>query len=164
MALNHSHQALRTDGRQYLIYDAETCSAVLRALEASAVYMYGKWLESIAGGLPTPVKSSVGTIGSVLKQMADARMEINSETTKNPERYNEVPRELVMAQRNLDLFARWVNDRNSVPYDQVVAAMDEVAGAIQYIHQRTMELPTGTDHPRWTAREVSGVPCKTCGR
>ena len=149
--------ALRTDDRQWLIYDPHTVDMVFKALEASALFMYGNWLQELAKKMPSGLSGNIGQVGVVLAKMGDARQQIQAGLAPN-----EVSDELVQAQRGLDVFHRWLKDHNSVPFDRVVDVIDQVAGAMTYMDERTVD--TGTDHPRWNSRLVSGQPCKECGR
>jgi hypothetical protein len=149
--------SLRTDDRQWLIYDPNTVSLVFKALEASSLVMFGGWLQRRAGSLPEALSGNVGTTGAILSKMGGARQEIHAGLAPN-----DVPDALVEVQRGLDLFIRWLNDPSSVPFDVVVDIMDQIAAAMAYMDQRTYD--TGTNHPRWNSRLVSGDPCGECGR
>lgn len=149
--------ALRTDDRQWTIYDPHTVEQIFKALEASALVMFGAWLQHRAGTLPAALHTNVGVIGSALHDMGEARQQIQAGLAPN-----DVPDELVHAQRGLDLFMRWLKDPSSVPIEKVEGVMDEMAGAMQYMNKRTHD--TGTNHPRWNSRLVSGESCKECGR
>ena len=148
--------ALRTDERQWLIYDPHTVDMAFKALEASALFMYGNWLQSMAKRLPTELSTNIGQIGVVIAKIGDARQQIQAGLAPN-----DIPDELVEAQRGLDLFHRWLED-NNVPMGEVVEVIDQLAGAMTYLDQRTHD--TGTNHPRWNSRLVSGQSCESCGR
>lgn len=146
--------ALTQDDRQWLIYDPNTVDSVLKAIEASALVMYGAWLQGMATRLPSTLADSVGTLGVVTSKIGESRQQIQAGLS-----VNDVPDELVAAQRALDELAKWLQDRSTpVP----VGAIDELAGAMKYLDERTMD--TGTNHPRWNSRIVSGQPCESCGR
>lgn len=148
---------LRTDDRQWTIYDPHTVEQVFKALEASALVMFGGWLQLKAGKMPSALRDNVGVVGSALSDMGEARQQIQAGLAPNV-----VTDELVNAQRGLDVFMQWVQDPSSVPIEKVSAVMDEIAGAMSYMNQRTHD--TGTNHPRWNSRLVSGQPCESCGR
>ena len=149
--------ALRTDDRQWTIYDPNTVDMVFKALEASALVMFGGWLQQRAASLPASLASNIGTIGTVMSNIGEARQQIQAGLASN-----EVLDELVEAQRGWDLFVRWLHNPTSVPIDQVEGIVDQVAAAMQYMDTRTRD--TGTDHPRWNSRLVSGQLCESCGR
>jgi len=149
--------ALRTDDRQWIIYDPHTVDMVFKALEASALFMYGNWLQEMSKKMPAALAENIGQVGIVLAKMGEARQQIQAGLAPN-----EVPDELVEAQRGLDLFHRWLKNPNSVPFDKVADIIEQVAGAMTYMDERTSD--TGTNHPRWNSRLVSGQPCKECGR
>lgn len=148
---------LRTDDRQWLIYDPHTVDMVFKALEASALITFGAWLQQRAAALPASLASNIGTIGVVMSNIGEARQQIQAGLAPN-----EVSDELVEAQRGWDLFVRWLQDSASVPIGQVEGVVDQIAAAMQYMDSRTHD--TGTNHPRWNSRLVSGQPCKECGR
>ncbi|KKK71706.1 hypothetical protein LCGC14_2911250 [marine sediment metagenome] len=148
---------MRTDDRQFLIYDPHTVDMVFKALEASAVYMYGAWLQRRASSLPSALGDNVGTVGAILSKIGDARQQIQAGLAPN-----DVPDELVHAQRGWDLFVRWLHDPTSVPFNEVVDAVDQVAGAMVYVDQQTQD--TGTNHPWYFSLLVAGQSCKECGR
>lgn len=149
--------ALRTDGRQWLIYQPDTVEAVFKALQASALVMYGAWLQQRAATLPAALSGNVGQIGAVLGKVGDARQQIQAGLAPN-----DVPDELVAAQRGWDTFVRWLHNPSNNDVDMVAQAVDEIAGAVTYMDQRTLD--TGTNHPRWNSRLVSDQPCESCGR
>ncbi len=148
---------LRQDERQWLIYDPNTVELVFKALEASALVMYGEWLQMRAKGSGSLIGESMARIGTVLSKMGDARQQIQAGLAPN-----DVPDELVEAQRGLDLLNRWLQNPNSVSASKVAEVVDQIAAAMTYMDERTKD--TGTNHPRWNSRLVSGQPCKSCGR
>jgi hypothetical protein len=148
---------LRSDDRQWTIYDPHTVEQVFKALEASALVMFGGWLQLKAGKMPSTLRTNVGVVGSALSDMGEARQQIQAGLAPNV-----VTDELVNAQRGLDVFMQWIQDPSSVPMEEVSAVMDEIAGAMAYMNERTHD--TGTNHPRWNSRLVSGQPCGSCGR
>jgi hypothetical protein len=119
--------------------------------------MFGAWLQHRAGKLPSELRDNIGVIGSALSNMGEARQQIQAGLAPN-----DVPDELVNAQRGLDLFMCWLQDPTSVPVEKVEEVMDEMAGAMAYMNERTHD--TGTNHPRWNSRLISGQPCESCGR
>lgn len=149
--------ALRSDDKQWLIYDPHTVEQTFKALEASALVMFGGWLQLRAQTLPVALGGNVGSLGASLGKMGHARQQIQAGLAPN-----DVSDELVEAQRGLDLFVRWLRDPSSVPYEKVVDVMDQITAAIAYLSERTSE--TGTNHPRWNSRLVSGESCESCGR
>ena len=148
---------LRTDPTQFMIYDPETVGLVFDALDAAALVMMGAWMTKAARTEPPSIASPLNNIGAILNRIGDARQQINAGLAPN-----DVPDALVHAQRLWNLYATWRDNPGSVPQENVVAALDELSGAMTYLDQRTHE--TGTDHPRWNARTVSGQPCDKCGR
>lgn len=153
--------ALRSDLRQWLIYDPQTVEDVLDVLEASALVMFGSWLQQRARNLPTVVGDNLGTLGSVLWEIGNARQQINAGLAPT-EHLNEATDTHVAAQQGWDKFVRWIQGDTSIPVEDVAAVIDEISGAAAYLHQRTTE--TGTNHPRWVSRLVAGRPCSSCGR
>ncbi len=150
--------ALRTDNRQWMIYDPESVAAAFEAMNAAALVMFGAWLQKPSSQVPTrELRDSLGIIGNVLFKVGEARQQINAGLAPN-----DVPDVLVNAQELWNVIAEWRENPNKVPYFKVVEAADQIAGALTYLDQRTME--TGTDHPRWNSRIISGQPCKECGR
>ena len=149
--------ALRTDDRQWIIYDPHTVDMVFKAVEASALVMFGAWLQKIAATLPTEVAGNVGRIGVVLSKIGDARQQIQAGLASN-----DVPDELVEAQRGLNEFMRYLENGASADFDRMVRSLDEIAAAMTYLDERTSG--TGTNHPRWNSRLVSGQSCDKCGR
>jgi len=149
--------ALRTDDRSWMIYDPASVAAAFEAMVAAALIMFGAWLQKPSANVPSELRDSLGTIGSVLFKVGEARQQINAGLAPN-----DVPDVLVNAQGLWNVIARWREDPRLVPMEQVVEAADQIAGALTYLDQRTME--TGTDHPRWNSRIVSGQPCRECGR
>jgi len=148
---------LRDDLRQFTIYDPETVTAAFDALDAAALVMFGAWLERAAARVPSQARDDLGVIGTTLSNIGDARQQINAGLAPN-----DVPDRLVAAQRMWDVVSRWNRDPRSVPESTLVEVVDQFAGAMAYLNQRTMD--TGTNHPRWNSRIVSGQPCETCGR
>jgi hypothetical protein len=148
---------LRSDERQWMIYDPNTVDMVFKALEAAALVHLGAALQRRAGKLPAALAENIGNIGVALWKFGDARQQIQAGLAPN-----DVPDQLVHAQRGWDEFNKWLEDPTSVPIERVAQAVDEIAGAIVYMDQRIYE--TGTNHPRWNSRLVSGQPCNECGR
>ncbi len=148
---------LRTDSRQFMIYDPETVLLVFEALDAASIVMMGAWMRKAASTEPPSISDPLNNIGSILSRIGDSRQQINAGLTAQ-----DVPDQLVHAQRLWNLYAKWRDNSGSVPQENLVAALDELSGAMTYLDQRTHE--TGTDHPRWNARAVSGQPCTKCGR
>lgn len=148
---------LRTDPTQFMIYDPETVGLVFEALDAAALVMMGAWMQRSAAQEVRSIGDPLNNIGGIIGRIGEARQQINAGLAPN-----DVPDALVHAQRLWNLYAQWRANSGSVPQENVVAALDELSGAMTYLDQRTHE--TGTDHPRWNARMVSGQPCKTCGR
>ena len=56
---------MRTDDRQWLIYDPNTVDMVFKACEASALAMFGDWMQQRAATLPSVIASTVGRSGVV---------------------------------------------------------------------------------------------------
>lgn len=149
--------ALRTDDRQWLIYDPESVASTFEALNAAALVMFGAWLQRPSPNVPQEMQDHLGNIGSIMFKIGEARQEINAGLAPN-----DVPDKLVHAQRLWNKIAVWRKDPRKLPLEIVIEAADELSAAITYLDQRTMD--TGTDHPRWNSRIVSGQPCKECGR
>lgn len=149
--------ALRTDDRQWMIYDPESVAAAFEAMNAAALVMFGAWLQRLSSNTPKELEEHLGNIGSILYKIGEARQQINAGLASN-----DVPDELVRAQKAWDIIARWRDNHGGLPIEAVIAAADELSAALTYLDQRTME--TGTDHPRWNSRIVSGIPCRECGR
>ena len=149
--------ALRTDDRQWMIYDPESVAAVFEALNAAALVMFGAWLQRPSDNVTKAMADHLGNMGSILYKIGEARQEINAGLAPN-----DVPDQLVHAQQAWNKVALWRADPRSVQVETVLHALDELDGALTYLDQRTME--TGTDHPRWNSRIVSGQPCGECGR
>jgi hypothetical protein len=148
---------LRQDDRQFMIYDPSTVSFVFEALNAAALVMFGAWLQRVAGRSPSTIKDNLGQIGAVVANIGEARQQINAGLAPN-----NVPDRLVTAQRSWDAFSRWVQDPSSVSEDHIADVIDQFSGAMAYLNERTHD--TGTNHPRWNSRIVSGQPCESCGR
>ena len=149
--------ALRTNDESWMIYDPESVAAAFEAMNAAALVMFGAWLQKPSANVPSELRDSLGTIGSVLFKVGEARQQINAGLEPN-----DVPDVLVNAQGLWNVIAEWRENPRLVPMEKVVEAADQIAGALTYLDQRTME--TGTDHPRWNSRIVSGQPCIECGR
>ncbi len=148
---------LRSDDSQWLIHDPESVAAVFEALNAAALVMFGAWLQKLSPNVPTKMQDHLGNIGSILYKIGEARQQINAGLAPN-----DVPDVLVHAQKAWNVIALWRQDPLSVPFEAVERAADELSAALTYLDQRTME--TGTDHPRWNSRIISGQPCGECGR
>ena len=149
--------ALRTDENSWMIYDPESVAAVFEAMNAAALVMFGAWLQKTSPNTPVELEDSLGNIGSILHKIGEARQQINAGLAPN-----DVPDELVRAQETWNVIARWRDDYGGMPIEAVIKAADDLSAALTYLDQRTME--TGTDHPRWNSRIVSGIPCRECGR
>ena len=149
--------ALRTDDRQWIIYDPHTVDMVFKAVEASALVMFGAWLERRAATLPAEIASNVGKIGVVLSKIGFARQQIQAGLAPNV-----VPDELIEAQRGLNEFMLYLDNGSSADWGRLVSSLDQIAAAMSYLDERT--TGTGTNHPRWNSRLVSGEPCDKCGR
>ncbi len=149
--------ALRTDDRQWIIYHPDTVDMVFQAMQAAALVQFGAWLERRARSLPSQLRGNIGTIGKIVSDIGDARQQINAGLAPN-----DVPDSLVEAQRGWDRFNVWLRDPKSVPISEVADVADQVAAALAYLNERTRD--TGTNHPRWNSRLVSGQPCGECGR
>ena len=149
--------ALRADDRQWLIYEPHTVDMVFKALEASALVLFGAWMQRRAATLPADIASNVGKIGVVLSKIGDARQQIQAGLSPNV-----VPDELVEAQRGLNEFMLFLDNETSADFDRLVKSLDEIAAAMAYLDERTSG--TGTNHPRWNSRLVSGQSCDKCGR
>lgn len=148
---------LRTDERQFLIYDPNTVDHVFKAVEAAAVFMFGAWLQRKAALYPTQISDNMGTIGTILSKAGKKRMEIQAGLAAN-----DVPDELVRAQRMWNIVQQWNRQPGSVPESEVVEVLDQFAGALAYLDQRNQS--TGTNHPKWNSGLVSGQICESCGR
>lgn len=149
--------ALRTDEKQWIIYQPDTVGLVFQAMQAASLVQFGAWLERRAKSLPHQLRDNIGTIGKIMSDIGDARQQINAGLAPN-----DVPDGLVEAQRGWNRFVLWLRDPKVVPIDEVEDVVDQIAAAMVYLNQRTHE--TGTNHPRWNSRLVSGQPCKECGR
>ena len=149
--------ALRADDRQWLIYEPHTVDMVFKALEASALVLFGAWMQRRAATLPAEIASNVGKIGVVLSKIGEARQQIQAGLSPN-----EVPDELVEAQRGLNEFMLYLDNGVSADWGRLVSSLDEIAAAMTYLDERTSG--TGTNHPRWNSRLVSGQSCDKCGR
>ena len=149
--------ALRTNDRSWMIHDPETVAAVFEAMNAAALVMFGAWLQQTSPNVSVELREHLGNMGSILYKIGEARQEINAGLASN-----DVPDQLVWAQEAWNVIALWRENRGGMPIEAVVKAADELSAALTYLDQRTME--TGTDHPRWNSRIVSGQPCTECGR
>jgi len=149
--------ALRTDDRQWVIYNPDAIDMVFQAMQAAALVQFGAWLERRARSLPSQLQDNIGTIGKIVSDIGEARQLINAGLA-----LNDVPDELVMAQRGWDRFNVWLRDPSLVPVSEVEDIVDQFAAAMAYLNERTHD--TGTNHPRWNSRLVSGQPCGECGR
>ena len=147
---------LRKDDAQFLIYDPNTVTHIAEVVQAAALVMFGAWLERRADKSTPTMRNSMGTIGVVASKWGEARKEINAGLAPN-----DVSDELVRATRMWDVVDRWIS---GIPTDPAVveSVLEQFAGAMAYLDERTHE--TGTNHPRWNSRIVSGQPCKSCGR
>jgi hypothetical protein len=132
-------------------------AAVFEALNAAALVMFGAWLQRPSPNVPTEMQDHLGNIGSILHKIGEARQQINAGLAPN-----DVPDELVDAQRLWNKIAVWREDPGWGHLAAVIRAADQLSAALTYLDQRTME--TGTDHPRWNSRIISGQPCTECGR
>jgi len=140
-----------------MIYDPETVAAVFEAMSAASLVMFCTWLQKPSPNVPVKMREHLGNIGSILHKIGEARQQINAGLAPN-----DVPYQLVMAQSAWNVIALWREDPASIPIETVERAADDISAALTYLDQRTME--TGTDHPRWNSRIVSGQPCGECGR
>lgn len=148
---------LRTDTRQFTIYDPDTVAAVYDALNAASLVMFGAWLQRFASRHYGELRDNLGIIGTTLLNIGEARQQIQAGLAPN-----DMPDVLVHAQRTWDIIARYNDNPESISGEDLLTAVSELAGAMQYLNERTME--TGTNHPRWNSRIVSGTPCQKCGR
>ncbi|RKZ96524.1 MAG: hypothetical protein DRQ40_00820 [Gammaproteobacteria bacterium] len=148
---------LREDIRQYAIYKPDVVVAMFEALQAAMLVSGGARLERRAAQVPSTIRDDLGVIGSMMSEAGFARQQINAGLAPN-----DVPDELAKAQRMWDVFVRWEKDPSSVDFEVVKMVLNEFAGAMAYLNERTHE--TGTFHPRWNAGLVSGQPCESCGR
>lgn len=148
---------LRDDLSQFTIYDPDVVSDAFEAMDAAALVMMGAWMGKAAVTEPRSIADPLNNIGAILNRIGEARQLINAGLAPN-----DVRDSLVHAQRAWNLYAQWRANPGSVPQERVVDALDELSGALTYLDQRTHE--TGTNHPRWTSRKVSGQPCPECGR
>ncbi len=148
---------LRTDDRQWLIYQPDTVDMVFQAMQAAALVTFGAWLERRARSLPHQLRGNIGTIGAIVSEIGELRQQVNAGLRKN-----DVPDGLVEAQRGWDRFNLWLRDPASVPVEEVADIVDQVAAALTYLNERAHD--TGTFHPGWSAKIVTGIPCEMCGR
>ncbi len=149
--------ALRTDDRSWMIHDPESVAAVFEAMNAAALVMFGAWLQRPSPNVPTRMQEHLGNIGSIMHKIGGARQQINAGLAPN-----DVPDLLIRAQAAWNVIALWRENPANMPIETVEKAADQLSAALTYLDQRTME--TGTDHPRWNSRIVSGQPCGECGR
>ncbi len=149
--------ALRTDDRSWMIHDPQSVAAVFEAMNAAALVMFGAWLQRPSPNVPTKMQEHLGNMGSILYKIGEARQQINAGLAPN-----DVPDELVRAQKAWDKIAVWRKDPLTGHLAAVERAADDLSAALTYLDQRTME--TGTNHPRWNALLVAGQHCDCCGR
>jgi len=149
--------ALRLDRDQFTIYQPDRVAAAFEALNAAALVMFGAWLQRAAPKFGGDLQEHAGHIGYVMKEIGFARQQINAGTAPN-----DVADVLVYAQGLWNDFALFLDTPNNATAAKATASLEQLDGAITYLHERTME--TGTDHPRWNSRIVSGQPCEACGR
>ncbi len=148
---------LRTDPRQWVIYDDETVTSAFRAFEANALVMYGAWLQKLAAQLPKSIGENTGIAGKIVEKIGVARKQIQAGLAPN-----DVTDQMAHSQRLLNALDMWIDNPGSVPQEIVAEAMDELAAALAYLDNRAMEH--GTNHPRYTAKLISGEICESCGR
>lgn len=148
---------LRQDERQWLIYNPHTVEQVFKVVEAAGLIALGAFLQKRAPNLPSALRDNVGTLGVLADRFGEARQEIQAGLAPNA-----VSDDLVVSQRGWDVFARWLRDPSSVPLEEVADVMDQITAAMVYLDEKTHS--TGTNHPRWNSRLISGEPCKECGR
>jgi len=148
---------LRTDSNQWIIYNPNTVDMVFRGMQAAALIHFGAALQRRAKTLPAVLSDNIGIIGKCLWQFGEAAQEVNMGLAPN-----EVPDELVFSARGWNEYNRWLKDPSSVPVEKVAGIVDQIAAALAYLDERTRG--TGTNHPRWNSRLVSGQPCEECGR
>ncbi len=147
---------LREDDTQWMIYRPETVAAAFEALNAAALVMFGVWLQKQAQREPGDIAEALKVIGPIMEKIGTARQQINGGLAPN-----DVPDDMVHAQGQWNKYALW-RDTHSLPVEFVGDALDELAAAMAYLDQRTME--TGTNHPRWNSNLLTGTPCPECGR
>jgi hypothetical protein len=147
---------LRADDAQFMIYQPDRVGAAFEAMNAAALVMFGAWLQKVAKSHGGNMEDHLGHIGTVMSEIGFARTQINAGL------HQDVPDVLVHAQRLWDEFSKYQHEPNAASYTDATAALEQLDGALTYLHERTME--TGTDHPRWNSRIVSGIPCEHCGR
>lgn len=148
---------LRTDDRQWTIYDPASVTGAFRAFEANALVYYGVWLQKQAPTLPKSIGDNVGIAGKIIEKIGFARKQIQAGLAPN-----DVPDETVHSQRLLNALDMWITQPTSVPQETVASAMDELAAALAYLDNRAMEH--GTNHPRYGSKLISNEICETCGR
>ncbi len=147
---------LREDDTQWMIYRPETVAAAFDAMNAAALVFFGAWLQKEAQREPGDISEALKIIGPIMSKIGEARQQINAGLAPN-----DVPDVMVHAQRQWNKYAMW-RDTHSLPPEFVGDALDELAAAMAYLDERTME--TGTNHPRWNSNLLTGTPCVTCGR
>ena len=148
---------LRADNAQFMIYQPDRVAAAFEALNAAALVTFGAYLQNIAMQYGGDMKDHLGHIGTVMHEIGFARQQINAGRAPN-----DVADVLVYAQKLWNDFVEFQHDPTQVGAEKATNALEQLDGAITYLHERTME--TGTDHPRWNSRIVSGIPCEHCGR
>ena len=149
--------ALRTDDRSWMIHDPAAVAAVFEAMNAAALVMFGAWLQRPSPNVTAKMQEHLSNMGSVLYKIGEARQQINAGLASN-----DVPDVLVQAQTAWNVIALWRQNPYGMPIELPEKAADDLSAALTYLDQRTME--TGTDHPRWNSRIISGQPCTECGR
>lgn len=153
---------LRVDDRQWLIHQPDTCTHVYEVMQAAAMDGFGWLLEQQARRYPANVAAPLAKIGAMLRKFGEAQQQVNAGQSTL-----DVPAGRRAAAESWDTFAQLqrqvaAGGASTDAVDAAADALDAVAAALQYVDQRTHE--TGTSHPRWNARLVSGQPCPHCGR
>lgn len=139
-----------------MIHEPDRVGAAFEAINAAALVMFGAWLQKVSATYSGDMQDHLGHIGTVVSEVGFARQQINAGL------HQDVPDVLVSAQRLWDEFSKFQQEPSHAAHASAVAALEQLDGALTYLHERTME--TGTDHPRWNSRIVSGIPCESCGR
>lgn len=139
-----------------MIYQPDRVGAAFEAMNAAALVMFGAYLQKISKNYSGDLGDHLGHLGTVVSEVGFARTQINAGL------HQDVPDVLVAAQRLWDTFVQFQHDPSSTGAIAATQALEQLDGALTYLHERTME--TGTDHPRWNSRIVSGIPCEHCGR